>query len=112
MDINVKEEGWVEKLFSREGGFEEDTPKVIVNLGELSFIVEDNAGSITLTLNNETEEVKVKLLYKGSFGPSEEGEGTLYSNLQDNLYSDRVDFATYSEGFNELEKYLNRYIVI
>jgi hypothetical protein len=125
MEINVKEVGWVEKLFSRESDLVEDEGLFVEGLGWVIFRVEDNAGSITVWLSKERidefpiedEEwisrsqavISSKLCFYGSFGPSEKGNGAFMSRLTNNEYTDKEPFDTFAKGERLLEEYLNKF---
>ena len=123
MDIRVKEEGWVSRLFSRESDLMEEEAYLVEGLGWLLFRVEDNAGSITVLLSKErldefpTEEItsrsqaiiSSKLQFFGSFGPTEEGKGAFLSRVVTGLYTDKEPFDTFAKGERLLEEYLNKF---
>ena len=109
-------EGIISKIFSEWEEWEEWENIFINGIGFLFYQVEDNAGSITIFVSQKklteptyTEDVILyKLLFLGSYGNAE-GKGTLYSNLdrKTNLYTERMDFKNYAEGYKFLEKKLN-----
>ena len=109
--------GW---LFSEENGWGEYEPLFVEGLGWLIYSVVDSAGSILLWVTKEKlekppmddeewEKAKeqslglFKMLYYGMFGNSA-GEGTLYWNDIDGLFTEKENFATYEDGFNLLGK--------
>ena len=128
MEINVKEVGWVEKLFSRESDLVEDESLFVEGLGWVIFRVENNAGSITVWVSKEKieaipycDEEKYKQItdtliadcrvaYFGSYG-NEEGIGAFFTNLVDDTYTRRIEFSTFEESFKEMERYLNTFRV-
>ena len=125
MDIKVKEKGWIERLFSRESDLVEEEALLVEGLGWILFRVENNNGTITVWLSKEKIEefpledeewervseklVSCKLLFFGSFGPTEEGKGCLYTNIVKGTYQDKTPFETFDKGNEVLEEYLNRY---
>jgi len=130
--LKVNEKGWVKKLFSEEEGWGEDEARYIEGLGWLIFIVEDNAGSVTIWVTKEKMEeypfgeeeyervlksdnliTLCKLGYYGSFGPSEKGEGYFCTDMNEKelKYRKVEKFSTFDEGDSILEEYLNKYVV-
>ena len=92
-------------IYKRINEKEEEDVAFEVNGLWFKFMVEDNAGSVTINVFDSEigeEVLRVKMAFYGSYG-NEKGIGCLYSNLDDNVYKDKVEFDSYEEGGKVLE---------
>lgn len=124
--IQVKEKGWFKRLLSEEEGWGEDEPRFLKGLGWVIFIVEDNAGSITLIVSKEKIETfpfgdtldsvvknpnTITVFKLGFYGMVPNGEGYFCTNLVNNTYTEKKTFKTFNEGDKLAEEYLSKFIV-